>query len=261
MIRQSHLIAVVGAFLIAGVVVGCGSGPGYIDERDGERGADATNEETTAPKGDRSAAGTAQEELVGFDEEVASPPGQGNEPRDFGEGSLWATGFAPGGGMAAPPKPLLKRVDPQTGEVVANIDVQGAPLDIAVDESSGAVWVANNRLTRVDPETNRVAARIPIPADSMSDGVDGVAVGEGAVWVSSGGKLLKVDLETNEVAGMVSVDAYYSQLVFYGGGVWAMGQGANEYWLVRVDPPTMHVVAAQDIGPYTMAPGLVAGGG
>jgi hypothetical protein len=35
-IRHSHLIAVVGAFLIAVVVVGCASGPGYIDERDGE---------------------------------------------------------------------------------------------------------------------------------------------------------------------------------------------------------------------------------
>src|SRR5918994_7133455 len=92
-IRQGHLIAVVGALLIAVVVVGCGSGRGYIDdERGGEEGADATNEETTAPEGDRSAAGTAQE-LVGFDEEVVSAPGQAIVPRDFGEGSLWATSF------------------------------------------------------------------------------------------------------------------------------------------------------------------------
>jgi Ca2+-binding RTX toxin-like protein len=95
----------------------------------------------------------------------------------------------------------------------------------------------------------------------MSSGVDSVAVGEGAVWVNSGGKLVKVNPETNEVAGTVSVGAYYSQLVVYGGGVWAVGQGANEYWLVRVDPTTMHVVAAENIGPYTMTPGLAAGGG
>jgi Ca2+-binding RTX toxin-like protein len=81
------------------------------------------------------------------------------------------------------------------------------------------------------------------------------------VWVSSGGKLVKVNPETNEVAGMVSVGAYYSQLVVYGGGVWAVGQGANEYWLVRVDPTTMQVVATEDSGPYTMTPGLAAGGG
>ena len=133
MIRQTHLIAVVGAFLIAGVVVvGCGSGPGYIDERGDEEGAVATNEETTAPEGDRSAAGTAQE-LVGFDAEVVSPPGQANVPRDFGEGSLWATDFDldPSAGHV-PPKALLKRVDPQTGEVVEEI-----PLGMCVGAGSG----------------------------------------------------------------------------------------------------------------------------
>jgi Ca2+-binding RTX toxin-like protein len=42
-----------------------------------------------------------------------------------------------------------------------------------------------------------------------------------------------------------------------------MGQGDAEYWLVRVDPRTTHVVAAEDIGPdsYTEDPGLAAGGG
>jgi Ca2+-binding RTX toxin-like protein len=87
-----------------------------------------------------------------------------------------------------------------------------------------------------------------------------VAVGEGAVWVSSNDKLLKVNPETNEVAGVVSVGASYSQLVVYGGGVWAMTQG-GEHWLVRVDPRTMQVVAAEVIGPYTIEPGLAAGGG
>jgi streptogramin lyase len=387
-IRQTHLIAVVVSFLIAGVVVGCGSGPGYIDERGGEEDDAATIEEITAPKGDRSAVGTAQEELVGFDEEVVSPPGQANVPAGFGEGSLWATGSHPNAGcddvkgdsasagsasassqalcaVSGPTKTVLKRVDPRSGEVVAEIPLEdlndldtqvafGAgsvwvtsgfyavgpppkkrgpgdiviridpqtnrvvdriPVDppsalafghgsvwvssgyfgtlsridpqtdevvakirvgqgavgIAADESSGAVWVGgvslsddereNEKLSRVDPETNRVVAEIPIPAAPMAFGADDVAVGEGAVWVSSADKLLKVDPQTNEVAGMVSVGAYYSQLVVNGGGVWAVGQGANEYWLVRVDPTTMHVVAAEDIGPYTMAPGLAAGGG
>jgi hypothetical protein len=90
---------VVVAFLIAVVVVGCGSGPGYIDERGGEEDDAATDEETTAPEGDRSATRTAQEEPVGFDEEVVSPLGQANVPAGFGEGSLWATGaFGPGTG-------------------------------------------------------------------------------------------------------------------------------------------------------------------
>jgi DNA-binding beta-propeller fold protein YncE len=164
----------------------------------------------------------------------------------------------------------LSRIDPQTGEVVAQIDVQGAPLGIAVDESSGAVWVANKRLTRVDPATNRVAAEIPIRADSPEGGADDVAVGEGAVWVSSADKLLKVDPETNEVAGMISVGADYSHVAVYGGGVWALGQSGTPqkpfkpaFRLVRVDPSTMDVVASEYLTPfYSIAPGgLAAGGG
>src|SRR5215203_2003280 len=81
-IRQRHFIAVVGAFLIAGVVVvGCASAQRNIDERGGEGDAAATNEETTAP--------------AGLDAEVVSPLGDANVPAGFGEGSLWATGSKP----------------------------------------------------------------------------------------------------------------------------------------------------------------------
>ena len=60
MVRQVHLIALVGALLLAGAMVGCGGATGNVDEREGERGerdaAAATDEETTAPEG--GAAGT-----------------------------------------------------------------------------------------------------------------------------------------------------------------------------------------------------------
>ena len=78
--------------------------------------------------------------------------------------------------------------------------------------------------------------------------------------MSSDDKLLKVDPETNEVAGMVSVGADYLQVVVYGGGVWAIGQ-AEAFRLVRVDPSTMHVVASEDFRPfYSIAPGGLAVG-
>ena len=83
--RTSHICA--GAFLIAVLVVGCGGGPGNIDGRGGQRGAAATNEETTAPEGDRPSTETAQKP-VGLDAEVVSPLGQANVPAGFGEDSL-----------------------------------------------------------------------------------------------------------------------------------------------------------------------------
>ena len=163
----------------------------------------------------------------------------------------------------------LSRIDPQTGEVVAKIDVGRGAVDVAVDENSGAVWVAgqhnkpeNDKLSRVDPGTNRVVAEIPIRA-----GASNVAVGAGALWAQSDdAKLLKVDPETNEVAGMVSLGGYAAtRLVVYGGGVWAMVDDTEgEIRLVRIDPSTMHVVAYKTLKPFDIvagAPGLAAGRG
>jgi YVTN family beta-propeller protein len=189
----------------------------------------------------------------------------------FGHGSIWVTSASYG---------TVTRIDPETSEVVAKIEVGRAPLDIAVDESSGAVWVASaylpkdyggydipehspdNNLSRVDPEMNKVVAELPI-RDSPDGGADKVAVGEGAVWVQSvDGKLLKVDPETNEITAMVSVGDWSSNLAVYGGAVWSMVQ-AGDFRLVRVDPRTMHVVASEDIGPIPRigTGGLAAGGG
>jgi hypothetical protein len=191
-IRQARLIPVVGAFLIAVVVVGCGSGPGYIDERGGEEGAAATNEEATAPAKDRSAAGTAREEPAGLDAEVVSPLGQANMPAGFGEGSLWATGFAPSchdtkvvgeasatseGLCAATTTKTLKRVDPRTGEKVAAIPLKGVWGSPELAVGAGSVWVSSggygdlgsrparypeDLVLRVDLQTNRVVDRIPV---------------------------------------------------------------------------------------------------
>ena len=180
---------------------------------------------------------------------------------------------------------------------MAKIRVGRGAVDIVADERSGAVWVASvylpkdyegvgydipeyskaRNLTRVDPATNRVVAEIPIRAGSPEGGVDHVAVGEGAVWAHGGGGLFKVDPASNEVAATLSLGKYSSYLAVYGGAVWAMDQvsipqkhqtrGGQDtrliLRLVRVDPRTMHVVVAEDLGPVSgVGTGwLVAGGG
>src|SRR5215212_1205280 len=192
---------------------------------------------------------------------------------------------------ALPAKTLLKKLDPQTGEVVAKIEVGRGAVDIAVDESSGAVWVAgldlsedyveydppkyseDRKLSRVDPATNRVVAEIPIRAGSPDGGAQSVAVGKSEVWAQSvDGRLFKVNPATNEVAAMVSLGEWSSHLAVSGGAVWATVQVPSrsresyapaETRLVRVDPSTEHVVASEDIGPVSRGAGLrlVAGGG
>jgi len=137
----------------------------------------------------------------------------------------------------------VSRIDPKTDEVVAKIEVGRGAVDVATDESSGAVWVAglylpkdysgrdnpeyseDRNLTRVDPATNRVVAQIPIEADSPYGGAQSVAVGEGAVWAQSvDGKLLKADPATNKVSAMVTLGDSSSHLAVYGGAVWATFQ-------------------------------------
>src|SRR5918995_1216567 len=172
LVRQRHLIetrvliAVVVAFLIATVVVGCGGGgPGNVEGRDGEQGATATNEEITAPEGDRTAVETTQEEALGLDVKVVSP-GKAYVLAGFGEGSLWATDDVPcndtgsasssasgsasgsasasAGACAAPSNMFLKRLDPQTGEEVQAIrleDFFANTTEVAV--GAGSVWVSS----------------------------------------------------------------------------------------------------------------------
>jgi DNA-binding beta-propeller fold protein YncE len=179
---------------------------------------------------------------------------------DFGYGSVWVTSAEHG---------TPSRIDPESGKVVAKIDVGKGAVDITTDEGSGAVWVADwmedGKLSRVDPQTNRVVAEIPIRPGAQEGGASSVAVGEGAVWAQSvDGKLLKVDPTTNEVVAKVSLGDYSSYLAIYGDAVWATVQGfASQRRLLKVDPRTVEVVAYEDVGPVpkTESGRLVAGGG
>jgi hypothetical protein len=247
------LMAIAGALLLAVVAVGCGSvvGEGNADGRGGERGAAATNEETTAAEGDRPASGAARGQ-AGLDVEVVSPGGA-YVPAGFGEGSLWATDpiICDDGAMCAiPSKMLLKRLDPRTGEEVATITLEGFfanEMDVAV--GAGSVWISSadgaaDAVLRVDPETNRVVDHMPVPAESATS----LAFGHGSVWVASSGRdtLSRVDPRTGEVAGEIEVGRGAVDVAVDGGSgdVWvAFGGGSKAKKLSRVDPETDRVVA------------------
>ena len=191
----------------------------------------------------------------------------------FGHGSVWATSAGHG---------TVSRIDPETGEVAAEIDVGRGAVDIATDERTGDVWVAGlylpedysgdfsqedseyNKLSRVDPATNRVVAEIPIAANSPEGGAQSVAVGEGAVWTQSvDGGLFKVDPATNEVTTTVDLGDYSSHLAAYGGAIWATVQDSSATRLQRADPRTGRVVASEHVGSVSKVGygRLVAGGG
>jgi hypothetical protein len=219
-VRRRHLIAVVVIFLIAVAVVGCGGGTGDIDKSGGER-VTATNEETTAPEEARSMSKTKQGP-ASLDAVVVSPD-HAYQPVGFGEGSLWvahiptcndtappsasasASGVASASSYsvssvdgsvavslascALPANMLLKRLDPQSGEKEAVIQLKGLSTNTVEGTfGAGSLWVCSGDWTaaadvvlRVDPETNRVVDRISV------DSPTGLAFGHGSVWATSAG--------------------------------------------------------------------------
>jgi virginiamycin B lyase len=177
--------------------------------------------------------------------DVVATIGVGRAPSGLavGAGAVWVSSRSDG---------TVVRIDPATDRVVATIPVGQAPgavtvaggvvwvalgenaglgrIDPASNQSTivpiarccdgelaageGALWVANRgdaSLVRVDPATGRVAARIPLPRTTDQRPYQ-VAVGDGAVWVTSASPssaaanlLWRVDPESNRVTGTLDL--------------------------------------------------------
>jgi streptogramin lyase len=229
-----------------------------------------------------------------LDVKVVSP-GKAYVPAGFGEGSLWTTVSEPSDPSAAcddvnvktvgsasassealcaaePATTLLKRVDPRTGEVVAEIPLERrlSNLDLftQVAFGAGSVWVSSGYydigpamerqpgdvVLRIDPRTNQIVDRIPVDPPS------GLAFGHGSVWATSAGygTVSRIEPQTGEVVAKIEVGrgavditadessgAMWVASVFlpkdYGG--YDLPEYSGDRNLTRVDPTTNRVVA------------------
>jgi streptogramin lyase len=155
-----------------------------------------------------------------------------------GAGSIW-TATCSGRTISGCPDPGLLRIDPQTLEAVATLELPGSPMALAF--GGGSLWVAVHAdkpsILRVDPATNQVV-------DTTSDDLccHDIAYGEGALWGIAQGRphdreLARIDPATGEITYPAeSLRARFR----YGGGSVVAGEGG--IWveasstLVRVDP-------------------------
>lgn len=188
----------------------------------------------------------------------------------FGAGSLWVTSVRNG---------TVSRIDPETGEVMAEIKVSaGGASDVAVDERSGTVWVANTasgppetfippedyekgvrsepagdaKLVRVSTRTNRVVAEIPIENAAIEGGASSVAVGKNALWVTSvNGKLFRVDPATTSFVAEIPLGDYSFDVEVSGDGVWATSEvdspESYTHRLTHVNPATNSVTSSVEV--------------
>ena len=109
-------------------------------------------------------------------------------------------------------------IDPESGHIVSEISVGGAPGAVALGPD--AVWVTNendNSVSRIDPSTNDVRQTIQV-----GGGPAGVAFGGGAVWVADGldGTVSRIDPATNQVVQTITVGNGPSGVAYGEGAVW-----------------------------------------
>ena len=125
-------------------------------------------------------------------------------------------------------------IDSDSGKLVSEIPVGGAPGEVAV--GLDAVWVTNandNTVSRIDPSTNDVRDTIQV-----GGGPAGVAVGGSAVWVANGldGSISRIDATTNQVVG---------QAITVGNGPNGVAYGEGAVWVANSADGTVSKIAPE----------------
>ena len=142
----------------------------------------------------------------------------------------------------------LVRVDSSSRAVVAAIPLTGAPAQVAVDATTA--WVTLFRasaVAKVDLATNKVVATIPLrlPEPACSNPCAGatdflpvdIALGAGAVWVSTGrGYVARIDPRSDSVAATMKTEFDQTGSLAVGATGVFVSQGNQA--IARIDPAT-----------------------
>jgi YVTN family beta-propeller protein len=116
----------------------------------------------------------------------------------------------------------------------------------------GQLWSGDaTNLVRIDPHTNKIVERIPVGPGTLD-----LAIAGDTIWVTSTGKVLRVDLRQRRVVATIRGFANPQAIVADRQAVWV-----TDYWtetVKRIDPSTNRVVANIHVGedPEAMALGF-----
>jgi len=116
----------------------------------------------------------------------------GSTPRGVAVGTkaVWVTNAADG---------TVSEVDLKRLKVIQTIGIGEQVSDAVV--ASGRVWVVtgiDNSLVQIDERSGGVLGRLPLSSD-RSASAHAVAAGYGAIWATSGDRLLKIDASSGDV--------------------------------------------------------------
>ena len=116
----------------------------------------------------------------------------GSTPRGVAVGSkaVWVTNAADG---------TVTEVDLKQLKVIQTIGIGKQASDVVV--ASGRVWVVtgiDNSLVQIDERSGGILGTLPLSSDPSAS-AHAVAAGYGAIWATSGDRLLKIDASSGDV--------------------------------------------------------------
>lgn len=191
---------------------------------------------------------------------VETVPLDGANAVAYGAGSIWVASLGSGS------LHRLLRFDPDTGEKLAEITVQGltswAVGGGGISFGAGGVWVVGSVggeavAQRIDPAVNEVVQTVTLGDGHPAD----VAVHESIVWITlfpapdlDRTEVVRLDPATGSVAARISLETPYAREVAAAGfAVWVLEREVHESmvgrgFIVRVDPTTGQIVRAVERG-------------
>jgi YVTN family beta-propeller protein len=171
-------------------------------------------------------------------------PSMGDPRIAVGAGAVWASN----------PDDTVSRIDPETGKIVARIDVNAPQRALAAGREG--VWFLSwdsQSVTGIDPRTNRLGREIPIGTSFLS----GIAVGAGSVWATSEeGLLWRIEPGEHPITRSIDVGVGVAYVAFSDGAVWTANYVDGQ--VSRIDPRTNKVTSTVPVG---ASQALAAGAG
>jgi class 3 adenylate cyclase/streptogramin lyase len=206
--------------------------------------------------------------LNGEDRTLSRIDPRAMDARTIGTGTT-PTGLAVGAGfvwlVSGCPDITVFRLDPGSNHVelltkLPSDCVAGAPSPSSIAYGADSLWVTNidaDAVWRIDAVKAKLEVTIPLPPGlSGASAGEGIAVGEGAVWVNRKDAVVRVDPATNSTA-TIEVPHEFGWIATGEGAVWTTDNFQGILW--RVDPSRGSAVRSIQVGSGALGVGVGAG--
>ena len=169
----------------------------------------------------------------------------GHTPRGVAVGRdyVWVANSADG---------TISQIGKKSLSIVQTIGLGEQATDLV--ESAGSVWVAtgiDNTLVQLDAHSGGIHERLHLSSRDQTASAHAVTAGAGAIWITSGAEVLKIDPKSGSVIARIGCCLGANDVAVGGGSVWIVDVGEVVF---RASQADLHKTGGVDLG---VAPGAV----